>query len=77
MVARDVVHKPEYAALLSLSFRQSGSSFGRDYPGTHHKTSLQRRATMSDSGSDFVPLLRRRSVKSFRDSSSGFPSGRG
>lgn len=42
MVARDVVHKPEYAALLSLSFRQSGSSFGRDYPGTHHKTSLQR-----------------------------------
>ena len=44
---------------------------------THQRTFLQRWVMMSDSGSGFAPPLRRRSTKSFRDSSSGLPSGRG
>ena len=76
MVAREAVHRLEYDAFLFFCGLRDLSNINSQ-PVTHHKTFLQRWATISDSGSGLVPPLRKRSVKVFRDSSSGLPSGGG
>ena len=74
-LARETVHKVEYAAFLS-SLQRQRSDLSSNL-GTCHKTFFQRWSTISDSGVGLVPPFKKRSVKSIRDSSPGFPSGQG